>query len=66
MDFSNMPTWSGYVAAPLLILVFGHEVILNSDNPGILIAILIAIGLVCGAVLHAFVYLNGDNGKDEQ
>jgi len=56
MDLSKMSIWLAYVLAPVLILLFTGRVILRSESPLVLVAVSVGIGLVCAAVLHAYIF----------
>ena len=50
----NLPVWSGYLIAPVLILAFSLQVILKSENRFILVVFAIGCGLMCAGVLHGY------------
>jgi hypothetical protein len=57
MDLSKMPMWLAYILAPTFLLLVGGKVILNSESPLPLVAMIGGAGLVCAAVLHGYVVL---------
>lgn len=54
-----MPIWLAYVVTPVLLLLFAGKVILGSESPLLLVAIMVSAGLICAAVLHAYIAIKG-------
>ena len=57
MELENMPIWAAYIVAPLLLLAFSFKVIMGSDSPAFLLVAMLACGLLCASVLHAYIAL---------
>jgi len=66
VDLSRIPIWIAYVASPVLLLIFGGKVIVNSEDPLPVTAIVIACGLFCAAVLHGYVSLRRRLTRDKR
>jgi hypothetical protein len=49
----RLPIWSAYFIAPAVILAIAFKVILRSESPVSLVAMLVGCGLFCAAVMHA-------------
>ena len=57
VELENMPIWAAYIVAPILVLAFSFKVIRGSDSPAFLLVAVLACGLLCASVLHAYVAL---------
>lgn len=66
MDFlNNIPIWLAYVIAPAFILVIASITIFRSESPLFMVAISIAMGLCCAAVLHGYILIKKKLMKDK-
>lgn len=53
----NLPIWSAYILAPVLVVAFAWDALWQSKSPVVIGACLVGAGLVCAAVLHAYSHL---------
>jgi hypothetical protein len=49
----RLPIWSAYFIAPAVLLGIAWKVIVRSESPVALVAMLVGCGLFCATVMHA-------------
>jgi hypothetical protein len=57
MNIEKLPIWTAYIVAPLFLLAIMLKVIWTSDNTWLLVSFALISGLVCAAILHAYIRL---------
>lgn len=57
MELSKMPIWLAYILAPAFLLLVSGKVILNSESPIALTAMMGGCGIICAGALHGYTVL---------